>query len=497
MVMTAPGSDSTNSSESTEPKRSFPDRNTNNVAAGWILLSNLGSIGGVGRFLALILSIISSLSVQSLFLLAATVFIQVCSAETELNAGFQIASGVQGIGLDLIALIVSDAGIASEKPEWWNASPRGCILLGLQPRGGWQVMQRATQWGNDLVSRAFGIKCSSADLYAYFACSLRNRLEVWNCGNFVSPMEGQTTASAPWKAVGECQVQRPTKLVDGSRGGQAFMCKLLLPKEGSHYGIDEQARMQLLSVILVAAGLSSSRGTFKADFQEEFGFSAGLGVVFYSLARWLALGAILSIAFATSVWFALSSRNFYGAGLPFAIQLSSLFLWIVGATAMFMLGGNPRVQIVDKAIPAYIEARLPKPPYYTSEKDKTIKDLEVEFGSFHGSLYTGDRGSCKLPPHLVRSICKWDLKVHRKRSWFLGIIFFGGILLFSIATRVGGLGTANLWSETLGLLVLLSTSVSRGFGTSGDEAWMIPKKFRRANASYGAVLVGSVSSRSA
>lgn len=55
------------------------------------------------------------------------------------SGGFNVAS------VDLIAMVVSDAGLASTEPQWWNASPIGCVLLGLQPRGGWQVMQRAVQ----------------------------------------------------------------------------------------------------------------------------------------------------------------------------------------------------------------------------------------------------------------------------------------------------------------------------------------------------------------
>ena len=47
--------------------------------------------------------------------------------------------GLNVASVDLIAMLVSDAGL------WWNASPLGCILIGLQPRGGWQIMQRTVQ----------------------------------------------------------------------------------------------------------------------------------------------------------------------------------------------------------------------------------------------------------------------------------------------------------------------------------------------------------------
>jgi hypothetical protein len=55
--------------------------------------------------------------------------------------------------VDLVAMVVSDSGLASADPEWWNSSIFGCVLMGLQPRGGWQIMQRTVQWGRDsLVS---------------------------------------------------------------------------------------------------------------------------------------------------------------------------------------------------------------------------------------------------------------------------------------------------------------------------------------------------------
>ena len=43
-------------------------------------------------------------------------------------------------GVDLVAMVVSDSGLANEEPKWWNASPLGCILIGLQPRGGWSKL---------------------------------------------------------------------------------------------------------------------------------------------------------------------------------------------------------------------------------------------------------------------------------------------------------------------------------------------------------------------
>ena len=98
--------------------------------------------------------------------------------------------------VDLIAMVVSDAGLASTEPKWWNASPMGCMLLGAQPRGGWQVLQRAVQWGTDLWAHCFGVDCKVSVLYEYFSCSIRNRLEVWKSQNFLSPMQTHNNPAA-------------------------------------------------------------------------------------------------------------------------------------------------------------------------------------------------------------------------------------------------------------------------------------------------------------
>lgn len=59
-------------------------------------------------------------------------------AKRDASAEIQSSLGVSGV--DLIAMVVSDSGLANAEPKWWNASPIGCMLIGLQPRGGWQVM---------------------------------------------------------------------------------------------------------------------------------------------------------------------------------------------------------------------------------------------------------------------------------------------------------------------------------------------------------------------
>ena len=55
----------------------------------------------------------------------------------EYTDGVQVNIGITGV--DLLAMVVSDSGLANAEPQWWNASPLGCILIGMQPRGGWQV----------------------------------------------------------------------------------------------------------------------------------------------------------------------------------------------------------------------------------------------------------------------------------------------------------------------------------------------------------------------
>src|SRR5947199_1851274 len=57
------------------------------------------------------------------------------------------AGGLTVSSVDLIAMIVSDTGLSAAEPQWWNASPLGCLLIAAQPRGGWQILQRAVQWG--------------------------------------------------------------------------------------------------------------------------------------------------------------------------------------------------------------------------------------------------------------------------------------------------------------------------------------------------------------
>lgn len=422
--------------------------------------------------------------------------------------------GLTLAGIDLVAMIVSDSGLSSIVPQWWNASPRGCILIGSQPRGGWQVIQRAAQWGDDSWAHAFGVNCAKPILYEYFVCSMRNRIEVWNSARWTSPMEGEKESSH-WQAVGEAKVARPTKLIDGSRGGQAFICSLLRPKDNQRYSVGSQARIQLQSVILVAAGfmnLNCSNGVkeLRQALREDFEFSDRLGVVFDRLLPVLLILNFLVLVLVTTVFYALWADNLYGRSGPYVIQFCSFVSWAVGATGLLMMGGNLRVKFVDQEIPAFVRDRIEdlahkdvdKNDVSEAKKDSGDSDedarqrvqlVQLEFGSLHGSIYTPDYGTCNVPLEVIRAVCSWDLEFSRRWSWYVGMLWFASMLLCSIVLQVAGTKCATIGSEIMGVFLLLVTSVLRGSGISGREEWLIPRW--KCRAQYGAKLQGVLESR--
>lgn len=263
-------------------------------------------------------------------------------------------------GVDLIAMLVSDSGLASCEPKWWNASPNGCMLIALQPRGGWQIVQRAVQWGSDSWANCFGVDCAPPTLYAYFACSIRNRLEVLASPRLRSPMDGITTAGAPWKvADGEFTVKRPTKLVDGSRGGQAFIAAVLAPEKGTHYSIADQSRVQMLSVLMVGAGLvqveedDGVEGYMGRVLPRDFDLDSGLGSIFARLAAGLSVASIATLVVMIATWWSLVRENLFGSGLPYMVKIVSFMCWATGAMGLLMLGGSPSVKVVVKKVPKH------------------------------------------------------------------------------------------------------------------------------------------------
>ena len=477
--------------------------------------------------------------------------------------------------VDLIAMVVSDAGLASTEPVWCNASALGCILLGSQPRGGWQVMQRAVQWGDDTLARCFGVQCPMAEVHAYFACSIRNRLETWKSAFVDSPTvaragrahqdsstaamtveasdkepeaaaeerdasrlpgppvtkeageeTGQkrapTTTSTtpasylrrlstttlsntrtsrrgpaakeqatekPWNVMnrgvrGIFEVRRPTKLLDGARGGQAFLAEILRPGDGLSLSIEEQARRQMLSVILVVAGAAhvDDTQTFAEVMREDFGLEDQAGTVFKWFIRFLVLYNTLLAGFVISVMYALFECNIFGKGAPYALQLCSLAAWTSGATGLLMLGGNPRVKIISQSPAlAFVQERL---------ELLTGTFTKVGFGSLHGSHYRADRGHCYVPTSILRDVLCWKLELVRTWPWCAAMLWFGSFLLTSIALLIIGAKIATLGSQILAIVVLVTTSTLRGAGLSSPEEWMIPPWKRRDGAVNGASLVG-------
>ncbi|RPA75854.1 hypothetical protein BJ508DRAFT_14988 [Ascobolus immersus RN42] len=287
-----------------------------------------------------------------------------------------LPTGSSGIGI--IAMVVSDAGLASTHPEWWNASPLGCILIGLQPRGGWQVLQRSVQWGEDSISHVFGVACSKPDLYCYFACSARNRIEVWKSERFTCTMRGRQKGQV-WAALPNCKINRPSKLIEGSKGGQSFVCSLFAPKDWElagdssvadrmmeHYPIATQGRYQMLSIFMVAAAsLKTSNGPItkekvKEMLYEDFEVSDRVGVVFSRLRWALIVAHVLVIMFDISAFYDLFGRSLFGKASPYVLQMCSVLTWAAAAISLLMLGGNPHVAIVDDpaGIPGHVKDRI-------------------------------------------------------------------------------------------------------------------------------------------
>jgi hypothetical protein len=451
------------------------------------------------------------------------------------------------------------------EPHWGNASPFGCILIGLQPQGDWQVIQRAVQWGDDTWANCFGVKREANILYQYFACSIRNRLEVWNSDNFLCPKENhediinvqeatqlssdktmiepstkaddsailptseaepissksvyaiktelRKTSTAPipgqlsskWNKFEvdgrPFSLRRPTKIVDGSRGGQAFMCELLRPDEGHEYSIGDQARMQFLSILLVAVALIRNhrlehwRDIFKQDFQLD----VGLGVVFRRLLIGVVMLQMVVVLFVVSIVYSLVSRNIYGVTAPYVIQICSFASWGVGATGLLMLGGNPRVTMTTKAIPDYIQRRL----YESNNTESNSRfrnsdendNITLSFGSLHGPVYESGAGSAIVPALLVESICSLDIKLTRTKLWYVGMLWFITFMAVSVILQFAGSRVITIGSQAMSVIIIILTALARGAGVSGSERWMIPKWRMRKGAEYGATLLGQMSSR--
>lgn len=415
------------------------------------------------------------------------------------------------------------------------------------------------QWGSDSWANCFGVDCATPSLYAYFACTIRNRLEVLATPRLRSPMEGVPPGGA-WNAYDDFTVKRPTKLIDGSRGGQAFIAEVLAPDEATHYTIADQARLQMLSVLMVGAGLAiddSLDNYMDVVLPNDFDLSDGLGSVFWRLALGLAAGSLVFVVLMIATWWSLLRENLFGDARPFIVKIVSLIGWAVGATGLLMLGGNPRVKLVVKDIPEHIKKRLDSlreeaesgsvnptsvtepvteksdgkegdgPTETTTEvspqreNDEALSDrtlqvttcpskgegnrapskapadpkVKIQFGSLHGSVFLPDRGSCVLRSSLVERLCASDIRTVRTTGWYFGMAWFGLLLVGSIALQIGSTLAPRFEADLMGLVFLLGTALARGAGVAGPEEWMIPKWKRRHNTSNGAVLIGQFQSR--
>jgi hypothetical protein len=323
------------------------------------------------------------------------------------------------------------------------------------------------------------------------------RNTVQSTDELVKPEKGPEHGDMSWKTfdqyyTGIFKVRRPTKLTDGSRGGQAFMCSILRPGEGNAYSIEEQARLQFLSIVLVAAGLVKTKDyrKFREIMQDDFELGTRLGIIFKRLVRGLFVANFLVIGFIISVFYSLWGENLYGAGAPYVLQLCSLMSWTFGATGLLMLGGNPRVQIDGgKSIPKHIMSRL------DDLNDLPEDFVSLDFGSMHGSIFTLDRGSCYVHKSIVKAVCGWNLRLRRKWGWGTSIMWFTLHIGASVALQVAGSKVATVYSQILGIVVLFLTSIVRGRGVSGPEEWMIPKWKMRKNARYAVALQGQVPPR--
>ena len=357
-------------------------------------------------------------------------------------------------------------------------------------------MQRAVQWGNDSFASVFGVTCSKPARYSYFSCTIRNRLEKWDSPAWSSPTQG-LTEGGKWKNVGESYVRRPTKLIDGSRGGQAFICDLFIPEENHSYSIENQACMQFRSILLVAAGLMNTDALENLEevMREDFQLDDKLGVIFRPLFVVLVIINILVLALSVAVIYSIFRDNIFGTLVAFVIQVASLLLWAVGAIGLLMLGGNPRVKVTLTSeiedIPAHIRDKL------EALGDTRSKEgfVEIHFGSLHGSSYTPDHGYCSLPFFLVEKICRCDLIPVRPRSWVIGLVWWSICLLLSIAMQIMGAQVATVGSQVFSVVILLMTALARGYGVAGPEEWLIPRWKRRSGAAYGAPLVGQMEAR--
>jgi hypothetical protein len=267
------------------------------------------------------------------------------------------------------------------------------------------------------------------------------------------------------------------------------MCSILRPEPGRTYGVEEQARLQMLSVLLVGAGLMEidKYADFLRVAQDDFGLNTHLGVTFKRLILVLLISNCIVLGFAVSLCYAIWLHNIFGDAIPYLIQICSLMSWASGAIGLLALGGNPRVSIdQSKPAPAHILERLDAiEGHFTT----------LEFGSLHGSAYLQDQGSCPVAADVVRAVCRWRIKLTRSWGWLLGMAWFASFLFLSVVLQIAASKVSSIKSGIMSIVFLLLTSVLRGAGLSGPEDWMIPWWRRRPGTRHAVSLVGQVMAR--
>lgn len=306
------------------------------------------------------------------------------------------------------------------------------------------------------------------------------------------------------------------------------MCEMLRPRDGEHYGIEQQARMQFLSVLLVAVGLMEDQSleNFKSALAEDFGITVHLSSVFKRLFICIVIAnTVLMLAFC-SIGYHFWGRNIFGPGTAYMVEITSIASWATGAIGLLMQGGNPRAVLADLALPLHIQERLEalirgselgvveeitsavSPP----ADEKKVMDiteainpsrttstsgsqLSLHFGSLHGSVFLRDKGHCSISSETVRFLCNSTLRLQRPWQWYTSVLWCGLLLVASMVLQVVGTHTATTGSVVVGVFILLTTSVLRGSGISGPEEWQIPVWKRRRGTNYGAPLQGALSAR--
>jgi hypothetical protein len=95
--------------------------------------------------------------------------------------------------------------------------------------------------------------------------------------------------------------------------------------------------------------------------------------------------------------------------------------------------------------------------------------VELQFSSLHGSKYTQDSGACHVHKGIIVEMRSWNLILKRKLGWHSPVIWYALHIGTSAARQVTGSRVATIYSQILGIVILVSTSILRGRRLSGPE----------------------------